>query len=326
MIRLRMKKILVVGGAGYIGSHVNKLLAQEGYDTVVFDSLSRGSPSNVVKGLFVKGDLSNPNDLHALFDQHTFDAVMHFAAYIDVGESVSHPELYYQNNVSNTLNLLHIMVKKGVSNLIFSSSAAVYGIPNTIPIQEDHPFHPINPYGRTKLMVEQILGDYEKAYGLHSCSLRYFNAAGGDPEGLIKNYNLKENNLIPIILKNIKSSKPVTIFGTDYPTPDGTCVRDYIHVQDLAEAHILAMKHLMKNGGVKAYNLGNGNGFSVREVLKSAEKVTGLTVQVQEGQRRPGDPAILLADASKAAAELGWKPQYPQLDRMIGDAWRAISY
>lgn len=318
------KNILIVGGAGYIGSHVNKMLYQAGYETVVFDNLSHGDQRAATHGFFIEGDTANPTALDTLFKKHHIDAVMHFAAYIDVGESVRDPSKYYTNNVTNTLNLLNAMLRHSVKTFIFSSSAAVYGIPKEIPIVESHPCHPINPYGYSKLMVETILSDFDKAYGLKSCSMRYFNAAGGDPDGEIKNYKRKEHNLIPLILKSLKKKESVTIFGTDYPTPDGTCIRDYIHVCDLANAHISAMEHIIKGAPSSIYNLGNGNGFSVRQVIHAVEKVTGLKVHVIEGDRRPGDPAILVANAQKAIHELKWNPQFSALETMIEHAWKAI--
>lgn len=321
---MQKKKILVVGGAGFIGAETNKLLNEAGYETVVLDNLSEGKRRRVKWGTFIKGDLGNKRFLEKLFDSHHFDAVMHFAAYIDVGESVVNPGKYYENNVSNTLNLLESMQRKGVKFFIFSSSSAVYGIPQTDLIKEDHPKNPISPYGLTKLMVEKILEDYANAYDLRSVSLRYFNAAGGDPDGQIKNYQQKKSNLIPIVLDAIRNNQPVTINGTDYPTFDGTCIRDYIHIYDLGMAHILAMEHLFKRGNIEFYNLGNGKGFSVREVIKAAENVTRKTVQIIEGPRRPGDPPYLFADSQKARENLGWEIKYPNLESMINHAWKSL--
>lgn len=319
-----VKKILVVGGAGFIGSMVNKMLHTAGYETVVLDNLSYGKRKRVTQGIFVKGDLANRRLLEKIFSQNRFDAVMHFAALIDVGESVTNPSLYYKNNVVATLNLLEVMNKYGVKTFIFSSSAAVYGIPQTQLIKEDHVKNPINPYGQTKLMVENILADYDKAYGLKSISLRYFNATGGDPDGKIKNFNQKKSNLIPIVLAAIKNKTAVTINGSDYPTVDGTCVRDYIHIYDLGTAHIAAMEKLHNGGNSTYYNLGNGNGYSVKEVIKAAEKVTKKTVTTIEGPRRAGDPVFLIADAQKARQELGWVIKYPSLESMIEHAWQAF--
>jgi len=314
-----------VGGAGFIGSQVNLMLCRAGYKTLVFDNLSRGSRSAVIQGSFVEGDISNPKDLDKVFSSHKIDAVMHFAAYIDVGESCQHPLKYYQNNVGGTLNLLEAMVRHDVKILVFSSSAAVYGYPLKLKIDEQHPCNPINPYGETKWMVEKILHDCDKAYGLRSCCLRYFNAAGGDPEGMITNTRTKEHNLIPLILRSLqKKSGSITIFGTDYDTSDGTCIRDYVHVHDLGQAHIDAMKKLLAGGPSMCYNLGNGHGFTIRQVIAAAEEATGLKVRTVEGGRRPGDPPILVADAHKAHDELGWTPQYPDLETMIAHAWKAM--
>lgn len=321
------KKIFVSGGAGFVGSHVNKMLHQTGYDTVVFDNLSQGNAQAVTNGTLIEGDLKNREELEKVFSHHKFDAVMHFAALIDVGESIQNPLKYYLHNVSYTLNLLEVMKYSGVNTFIFSSSAAIFGNPQMAQITEDHPCHPINPYGKSKLMVENILSDVDRANGIKFCSLRYFNAAGGDPEGQIKNIKPKETNLIPILLRKLKSSKnnSVTIFGTDYPTPDGTCIRDYIHVCDLASAHIKAMEKLWKDKESTAYNLGTGQGYSVREVIEAAQKITKRHLAVIEGQRRPGDPPFLVADSQKAHQKLGWRPLYPSLEIMIEHAWKALS-
>lgn len=322
---MQKRTVLVVGGAGFIGSHVNKMLMQKGYSTIVYDNLSRGNKLTLEGSHFIEGDIGDQASLDQLFQNHQIDAVMHFAALIDVGESVKNPAQYYINNVCYTLNLLNAMLRYGVKILIFSSTAAVYGAPLHPLITEEHPTQPINPYGETKLTVEKILRDFDAAYGLRSCCLRYFNAAGGDPEGKIKYYQKKPNNLIPIVLRNIKDqSGTMKINGTDYPTPDGTCVRDYIHIEDLGSAHILAMERLWNGADTAIYNLGNGFGFSVKEVIAAAEKVTGKKVHVVEGPRRPGDPAILIADAKKAEKQLGWKPQYTKIKTMIEHAWNAL--
>lgn len=322
---MKGKRILVVGGAGFIGSEVNKLLNDTGYETVVLDNLSKGNRRRVRWGTFIKGDIGNRRSLEKLFSLYRFDAVMHFAASIDVGESVENPSKYYKNNVSNTLILLDVMREHGVKIFIFSSSAAVYGMPLQSLLTEDHPKNPMNPYGQSKLIIEKILDDYDVAYNFKSATLRYFNAAGGDPDGKIKNYHQKKSNLIPIVLEAIKNNQPVTINGTDYPTRDGTCVRDFIHVYDLSTAHIRAMEKLFADGKSDAYNLGNGQGFSVREVIETAEKVTKKTIQVIEGPRRPGDPPYLLADASKAKLQLNWEPVYPSLEAMITHAWHTTT-
>ncbi|CUI16188.1 UDP-glucose 4-epimerase [Candidatus Protochlamydia naegleriophila] len=321
---MKSKTILIVGGAGYIGSHVNKMLNQAGYQTIVIDNLSRGRAETVLYGTFVQGDIADTVFLNQFFEQHSIDAVMHFAAYIDVGESVYDPAKYYQNNVANTLNLLMAMIRHQIKTFIFSSTAALFGEPLTPMINEEHPCHPLNPYGESKWMVEKILRDFETAYGLRYSCLRYFNAAGGDPEGKIKNYQARTSNLIPLILKSLKKDNgSITIYGTDYPTPDGTCIRDYIHIEDLGRAHITALEELLAGHSSSHYNLGNGKGFSVREVIQTVEKVLGKTVQTIEGERRPGDTPILLADASKAAKALNWHPQY-SLEKMIEHAWKAL--
>lgn len=320
------KKILVVGGAGFIGSQVNKMLHQAGYQTVVFDNLSLGDARAVISGEFVEGDMANEKQLVSLFEAHQFVAVMHFAALTDVGESVLHPGLYYTNNVANTLKLLTCMARYNVNTFIFSSTAAVYGIPESSPLEESSACRPINPYGRSKLMTEEIIKDFHHAHGLQYMILRYFNAAGGDPEGKIKNYKKRENNLIPLALRSLlEPNKQLTVFGSDYPTPDGTCIRDYIHVSDLGTAHILAMQALLDGRPSNTYNLGNGSGFSVKEVLQAIENVTGRKLNICQGSRRPGDPATLVADSKKAHDGLKWKPQRRALEQMVEDAWKALT-
>lgn len=319
------KTILVVGGAGYIGSHVNKQLDNAGYQTVVFDNLSTGSRKAVTRGTFIEGDIANSELLDEVFKAHKIDAVMHFAAFTDVGESVINPLKYYRNNVCHTLNLLNAMQRNGIKTFIFSSTAAIFGLPQSDKITESHPKKPINPYGESKLMVEQVLKDMDEAYGIRSCCLRYFNAAGGDPDEEIKNFKKKESNLIPVILRSLKNGDhSMTIFGTDYDTPDGTCIRDYIHILDLGQAHIQAMEQLFEGKPSCTYNLGNGQGFSVNEVIQAAEKVTEIPVNAVNGGRRQGDPPVLLADSQKAFQELGWKPQFPNLQEMISHAWKAL--
>ncbi|MGM0439774.1 MAG: UDP-glucose 4-epimerase GalE [Chlamydiota bacterium] len=319
-------KILIAGGAGYIGSHVNRMLNRLGYKTVVFDNLSRGNSEAVNCGTLVIGDLANSQDLEKLFSQHKIDAVMHFAAYTAVGESVEDPAIYYRNNVVNTLNLLDAMVAHDIKNFIFSSTAAIFGTPQQELVSENHPTIPINPYGTTKLMVEKILSDYDQAYGIKSACLRYFNAAGGDPLGKALNYNLQSTNLIPVILNCLAQHKPLQIFGTDYPTPDGTCIRDYIHIDDLGSAHIIALQQLLRKEKSLHYNLGNGTGFSVREVITATEKVTGQKIDYIEAPRREGDPPILVAGSSKARQELQWKPRYPDLESIIFHQWQAQNH
>ncbi|MES9884971.1 MAG: UDP-glucose 4-epimerase GalE [Sedimenticola sp.] len=316
-------KILVCGGAGYIGSHMVKMLARLSHEVVVFDNLSTGHRESVKWGTFVHGDLLVPGDLSALFENHTFDAVMHFSARSLVGESMVNPSLYYRNNVIGTLNLLEQMRLKKVSKFIFSSSAAIFGNPVAEEIDEEHPKNPINPYGRTKLMVEQILQDYASAYALNSVSLRYFNAAGADSEGDLGEDHDPETHLIPNILKAARGDDGVElrVFGSDYSTPDGTCVRDYIHVEDLCSAHLKAVEFLDKNRGAHAFNLGNGCGFSVMEVLGSANRVVADQIPYRMDDRRPGDPATLVADCSHAVETLGWTPIYREMDSIVQTAW-----
>ncbi|OED30503.1 UDP-glucose 4-epimerase GalE [Methanosphaera sp. WGK6] len=314
--------ILIVGGAGYIGSHVNKSLNEAGYETIVLDNLSYGHEESVKWGRLCNCDLSNIDDVDEVFNKYDISAVMHFSSFIDVGESVTNPEKYYNNNVVNTMNLLHVMLKHNVKKFIFSSTCATYGIPQKIPLVEDHPQNPINPYGWTKLMVERILKDYDTAYGLKSVILRYFNASGADASGIIGEWHNPETHLIPLILDAaIGKRENIKIFGTDYDTPDGTCIRDYIHVTDLADAHIKSLQYLEKNNESNQFNLGNGQGFSVKEVIESVKEVTNKEFQVIETERREGDPAILIGSSKKAKETLGWNPQYTDIKQIIETAW-----
>ena len=314
--------ILVVGGAGYIGSHMVKMLAAQGYRVTTLDNLSTGYRDAIVAGEFIQADLADRPALDHLFAHQKIDAVMHFASFIQVGESVQEPAKYYANNVTNTLNLLDAMVTHEVQRFIFSSSAAVYGNPHTVPIPEDHSKEPINPYGRSKWIVEQILADYDHAYGLKSVCLRYFNAAGADPQGQLGERHEPETHLIPLVLRAASGRAPdIKVFGRDYDTPDGTCIRDYVHVEDLCTAHRLALDGLMQGQASSAYNLGNGNGFSVAEVIAAATRVTGCTIPVTDQARRAGDPPRLVADARRARAALNWRPQYDTLDIIIAHAW-----
>ena len=316
------KNILIAGGAGFIGSYINKMLSKAGYNTFVLDNLSRGNRETVKYGTFIKGDIGNKDDLDAIFQHHDINAVMHFAAYISVPESVENPMIYYHNNVIKTTTLLNTMLEYDIKNFIFSSSAAIFGIPKKCPISEDYPCFPINPYGETKLIVEKIVRDYSHAYNLKASCLRYFNAAGGDPEGEIVNKHTFSTNLIPAVIKNLlNKQKSITIFGTDYDTHDGTCIRDYIHIHDLATAHLLALEKLLSGGHSENYNLGNGKGFTVREVIESIERITQQKVSYIEGARRDGDPPMLLADSQKAIRELGWKQHYPNIDDIVKHAW-----
>ena len=317
-----MSKVLVVGGAGYIGSHMVKLLLEQGHAVVTLDNLSTGFRDAVRGGEFVEGDIGDQALLDRLFPAHEFDAVMHFAAFIQVGESVEQPGKYYQNNVTNTLNLLNAMVRHRVNRFIFSSTAAIFGEPHYVPVDEQHPKAPINPYGQSKWMVEQILSDFDHAYGLRSVCLRYFNAAGADPEGELGPRYEGITNLIPVVLKAASGKRAdITVFGRDYDTPDGTGVRDYIHVTDLCKAHLLALDHLRDGGASEVFNLGNGRGFSVQQVIDAALAVTGREITVVEGPRREGDPASLVADATKAREVLGWRPDYTELATIVEHAW-----
>ena len=315
--------ILVCGGAGYIGSHVNKQLNIEGYDTIVFDSLLYGHREAVKWGEFVQGDLANHTDIEAAFEKYDIEAVFHFAAYAYVGESVEEPEKYYYNNVVNTLNLLKVMRSHGCNKIIFSSTCATYGEPEKVPITEDMPQNPINPYGVTKLTVERIFKDYAKAYGLKFAVLRYFNAAGADPDGEIGESHNPETHIIPLVLDAASGVRPdIKIFGTDYDTPDGSCIRDYIHVSDLADAHLLALHYLENGGESDFFNLGNAIGTSVLEVVNSAKIVTGREFAVVHAPRRSGDPAKLVGSSEKAQRILGWKPKYGDIDAIIAHAWK----
>jgi UDP-glucose 4-epimerase len=322
------KTILVVGGAGYIGSHAALALDNAGYDVLVFDNLSTGHADFLRFGRHVLGDLADRAALDALFAANSIAGVMHFAAFAYVGESVNDPAKYYRNNVANTLNLLECMRDHEVRHFIFSSTCATYGVPETLPLVESHPRAPINPYGRTKLNVEWMLEDFAAAYGLSYTSLRYFNAAGAAPAewraGIGERHD-PETHLIPLVLQAALYEKDekreVRIFGTDYETRDGTCIRDYIHVCDLADAHILALERLFAGEGSSAFNLGNGQGYSVREVIDCALAVTGRNIAVQEAPRRPGDPPSLVGDARKALRELGWKPKFAELDAIVRTAW-----
>ncbi len=317
-----MKTVLVTGGAGYIGSHTVRVLKRAGYGVVVYDNFSRGHLEAVEGFSVVEGDTADSRLLKKVLQEQEIDAVMHFAAHSQVGESVAQPRLYYENNVIGGLKLLEAVLDAGIKHFIFSSSAAVYGEPESVPITEGHPLKPTNPYGETKVIIERALAYYEQAYGLKSVSLRYFNAAGAAVEGGIGEDHDPETHLIPLALKAVlDQDKPLTIFGDDYPTADGTAVRDYIHVDDLAVAHLLALEALINGKTTSVYNLGNGSGFSVLEVIRAAEQVTGRKVPYTIGPRREGDPAVLVASADKARAELGWQPSYASLKKIIETAW-----
>jgi UDP-glucose 4-epimerase len=315
-------KILVIGGAGYIGSHMVKLLGVLGCTVTTLDNLSSGHRDAVLFGDFVHGDLADKVLLANVLQPGRFDAVMHFASFIQVGESVQKPAIYYANNVTNTLLLLDAMRAAGVQRFIFSSTAATFGEPQYTPIDERHPQAPINPYGRSKLMIEQVLEDYDRAYGLKSVCLRYFNAAGADPEGQLGERHEPETHLIPLVLQAASGRRAdIAVFGRNYDTPDGTCIRDYIHINDLCEAHRLALQSLMQGSGSQRYNLGNGAGFSVQEVIDVARRVTGRPIAVRDVPRREGDPARLVADATLARQQLAWAPQFSHLETIVAHAW-----
>jgi UDP-glucose 4-epimerase len=312
-------RVLVTGGAGYVGSAVSSELLRAGHEVTVLDNLQQGHEQAVPRGAqFVLGDICRPSALGRLFRQFRIDAVMHMAAETVVEYSTTDPKRYFQTNVTGGANLLNVMLKHDVHRLVFSSTAAVYGEPQTIPIPEEHPKSPINAYGLSKLMFEQILDWYGRAYGLKHVSFRYFNAAGA-AEGLGEDHR-PETHLIPNVLKAALEKKPVSVFGTDYPTADGSCVRDYVHVVDIARAHVLALERMDLLSG-RVYNLGNQQGYSVKDVIHTAEEVTGIKIGVQAGPRRSGDPAVLVASSTLAGSELGWRPQYPSLKSIISNAW-----
>lgn len=314
--------ILVIGGAGYIGSHMCHQLREAGEPFLVFDNLSSGHEAALQGATLVQGDLRNREDLDRVFRSNEIELVMHFAAHISVGESVREPAKYFDNNLAGVLTLLDAMRAHDVSRFVFSSTAAIFGEPQYVPIDEDHPKAPTSPYGLSKLMVEQVLADYDRAYGLKSVCLRYFNAAGADPESRIGEDHSPEEHLIPVAIQAALGLRPpLKVFGTDYDTPDGTCVRDYIHVLDLATAHQLAVLRLRSGKDSRAYNLGNGQGFSVRQVIETVEKVTGRSVPREDAPRRPGDPAKLVASSERIRQELGWHPEYQDLEKIVQTAW-----
>ena len=314
--------IFVVGGAGYIGSHMMKMLVRSGHRAVAYDNLSTGHRDAVLYGDLVEGDLADSDRVRSTLRAGRFDAVMHFASNIEVGESVLNPRKYFNNNVQNSLNLIHIMMDEGVDKLIFSSSAAVYGLPENSPIAETALINPINPYGRTKAMIEMVLDDYRQAYRFKSTSLRYFNAAGADPDGELGERHEPESHLIPLVIQAALGKRhDIKVYGDDYDTTDGTCVRDYVHVTDLCDAHSLAMDHLLAGSLGRSFNLGNGAGFSVKQVIDVVKKVSGRDFLVTQSGRRSGDPATLVADASHARKQLGWTPKYDNLQDVVSSAW-----
>jgi UDP-glucose 4-epimerase len=317
-----LAKILVTGGAGYIGSHTRYFLEKKGHSVVVADNLSRGHKEAVPPDLLRIIDLEETDRLATLLRKERVEAVIHFAAYIAVGESTQIPEVYFANNVSGSISLFEAMLRCDVKRLVFSSSAAAYGIPQRVPITEDQPFAPINPYGESKVMVEKILEWLDRYREFRSIRLRYFNACGAEPESGLGERHDPETHLIPLLLRAVQTGKPMTLFGDDYPTPDGTCIRDYIHVSDLAEAHVLAVEHLLRDGTSEVFNVGTGAGRSVLEVLTAVEQVTGKKAPHTIGPRREGDPPSLVADSRKLQRALGWRPQRGDLSRIVADAWQ----
>lgn len=316
------KSILITGGAGYIGSHTNKELNRKGYGTVVVDNLSRGHRDFVKWGELHTCDLADADALRDIFRSFPIKAVIHFAAFAYVGESFDDPQRYYVNNVSNTINLLSVMREFDVGHLIFSSSCATYGNPVASPITETHPQNPISPYGRSKFMAENILADYARAYGLRYVSLRYFNAAGADVDGEIGERHVPETHLVPLVLDVAAGKRDyVEIFGSDYETPDGTCIRDYVHVTDLANAHILALEHLLSGGCSEVFNVGSGSGYSVREIIRAAGNVTQKEIRTRESGRRKGDPAVLICSSEKIKKTLFWEPKFSNLETILHTAW-----
>ena len=316
-------KVLVTGGAGYIGSHMLGALHDENYEVVCFDNLSTGHRDLARCENFIEGDLADKTLLNKVFKNNNFDAVVHFAASSQVGESIDDPGKYYRNNIANTQNLLDVMIDYDVQKIVFSSTAAIFGNPQYIPIDEDHPCNPINPYGRSKLLIEHMLADYDAAHNLKFVSLRYFNAAGADINGLIGERHIPETHLIPLVLQTASGRRDdIAIFGNNYGTDDGTCVRDFVHVLDLCDAHLLSLDWLKNGGSSKRYNLGNGNGFSVKEVVNVAKKVTDKSISITNSPRREGDPEILVADSKLIRKELDWNPKYQELESIIKHAWQ----
>ncbi|MEW6698254.1 MAG: UDP-glucose 4-epimerase GalE [Bacillota bacterium] len=315
--------ILVTGGAGYIGSHTVRQLEQAGHRVVVYDNLVKGHRNSVKNSLFIKGDIFDSDLLADSIKRYAITSVVHFAAYSVVGESMEKPREYYHNNVGGTLNLLDVMLAGGVNKMVFSSTAAVYGEPEKTPITEDMLKNPTSVYGRTKVMMEEAMADYARAYGFKCIALRYFNACGADIGGDIGEDHRPETHLVPLVLQAcLGITDGIKIFGDDYPTEDGTCIRDYIHITDLAQAHVLALEALYQGYGSEVYNLGNGSGFSVKEIIEAAEAVTGITIPKQVVARRPGDPAVLVASSEKIRSDLGWQPQYSDIKSIIKTAWR----
>ena len=314
--------ILITGGAGYIGSHINKIITSQGYETIVVDNLSNGHKEFVKWGLFYEVDLRDELQLSAVFERHEIEAVIHLAAYAYVGESVGNPQKYNNNNIISTLSLLNVMLKYNVKNIIFSSTCAVYGVPHSLPITENNPLTPINPYGETKAFIEKVLKQYHKSYNLNYISLRYFNVAGGDFDCDIGEFHEPETHLIPIALNKAYNQESIDIFGDDYDTNDGTCIRDYIHVLDLADAHILALKHLLKTQESDVFNLGTEHGYSNLDIIKSIENILDSKIKINFSQRREGDPDKLVASNRKAKEILNWEPKYSDINVIIESAWK----
>jgi UDP-glucose 4-epimerase len=314
--------VLVTGGAGYIGAHAMRELKRAGIPCLALDNLVRGHRESLAPEDLIVGDTGDPSLVAKILVERRISAVMHFAAYAYVGESVVRPAMYYANNVGATVNLLRCMVDAGVRHFVFSSTCSTYGDPDSVPIREDHPQRPVNPYGASKLMVERVLRDFDHAYGFSHVALRYFNAAGADPEGGIGERHDPETHLVPLVLQAALGQREhVSVFGTDYATPDGTCIRDYVHVSDLASAHVLALRYLKDGGRSDSFNLGNGEGFSVREVIDMARRITGRSIKATDAPRRPGDPDRLVGNSDKARATFGWKPKHPSLSSIIQTAW-----
>lgn len=314
-------KVLITGGAGYIGSHTNRYLHDKGVETVVIDDLSDGHQEAVICGKFVRGSFGDKELLNKLMQEYQFDAVIHFAAFASVPDSVIRPARYYQNNVTNMQTLLDACVENNVKHFVFSSSAATFGEPQYTPIDEQHPQLPINPYGTTKLIGEKLLADYERAYGLKYCAFRYFCAAGDSKDGVLGEAHNPETHLIPVMVKAAMSGKPFSVFGTDYDTRDGSCIRDFIHVIDLAEAHWLGLQHIMNGNPSDCFNLGSGDGFTVLEMIEALSRVSGKPVPHVLAGRREGDPAVLIASSEKAVRVLGWSPKHSSIDEILTDAW-----
>jgi len=315
------RRILVTGGAGYIGSHTVRLLLQQGHDVAVVDDLSKGFKHNVPSDRLYQLNLCQSDALAELMRQLRPEAVIHFAAFIAVGESMRDPGRYFNNNLCGSLSLLNAMVLTGIRHIVFSSTAAVYGNPDIVPIPETAAIRPVNPYGESKVMVETLLRWFDRIHHVTNISLRYFNASGADPEGRLGEEHDPETHLIPLLLRAVQTGEPATIFGDDYPTPDGTCIRDYIHVDDLAQAHILAVEHLLNGGESDQFNVGTGTGHSVRDVISAVEQATGTAVPYTIGPRREGDPPLLVAASDKLRNTLGWKPQYTDLRTIVQHAW-----